>query len=72
MPRRTGEKKIMARDFIDELGGYRAVATALGVTPGRVANWRLPSRTIPWRYRAALVRLARKKKVVLPEGFLDH
>jgi hypothetical protein len=62
----------MARDFIKELGGYRAVAQELDISPGRVANWSHPSRQIPWRYRMALARMAREKRVELPDGFLDH
>lgn len=62
----------MARDFIDELGGYRAVAGMLGVNPGTVANWMLASRNVPWRYRPTLARIAHEKEVEVPEGFLDH
>jgi len=62
----------MARDFIDRLGGYKAVAKALGIPPGAVANWMLASRRIPWRYRPTLARIAGKKRIKLPEGFLDH
>lgn len=62
----------MAKDFIKELGGYRAVASMLGIKPGTASNWGHATRAIPWRYRPALARIAQEKGVELPEGFLDH
>jgi hypothetical protein len=59
------------KELIDKLGGVKAVADALQTSPGAVANWRLPARSIPWRWRFALANLAGAKGVPLPAGFLN-
>lgn len=46
-------------DVIDRLGGYRAVAEALGENPTTVQNWR--RRGIPGRFWPAIARLATKR-----------
>lgn len=57
--------------IIDKLGGNAAVAKALNAKPNAVANWKLPARDIPWRYRPAIARLAAERAVTLPENFWD-
>jgi len=59
----------MAIHILDQLGGNKIVADALNVSPGAVANWRLPSRNIPWRFRHAIARLAAERGVTLPNDF---
>lgn len=61
----------MSKELIDALGGVKAVAEQLNTSPGAVANWRLPERSIPWRWRPALAELAAKCGVSLPAGFLS-
>ena len=61
----------MEKTFITNLGGVNAVADFLGVNPGVVRNWLLDNRSIPWRYRPALVRMAASKCIETPSGFLE-
>ncbi len=58
----------MPDNLIDKLGGNKAVATLLGTSPGAVANWRL-RKTIPWKYRPSLARIAGERAIPLPENF---
>jgi len=59
----------MHADFIDQLGGSRAMAKALGIkNADAVSNWR--SRGVPWAWRPTVAALARAKKISLPAGFL--
>lgn len=48
-------------DAIDALGGYRAVAVALGENPTTVQNWR--RRGIPGRFWPAIERIAAERGV---------
>jgi len=57
--------------LIDDLGGNKVVADTLNTTPGAVANWRLPNRSIPWKYRPSLAKLAAERAVSLPADFWD-
>lgn len=57
------------KQFIDSLGGIAFVAEALDVNRSAVANWRLKGRSIPWKHRPALARLAADKALDLPAGF---
>lgn len=58
-------------DIIDALGGPKKVADELGgLLPQRVANWK--TRGIPWRMRHRLARLAERRGIKLPKGFLDE
>lgn len=59
----------MENDLIEALGGNKAVAEALGTAPNVVANWRQPERTIPWKRRHAIARLAAQQGVPLPVDF---
>ncbi len=56
-------------NLIDQLGGYRAVASELGQNETTVSNWR--ARGVPWRWRPVVAQLAKRKKVVLPADFLQ-
>lgn len=60
----------MPHDLIKELGGNRAVADLLGTTPGAVANWRL-RKSIPWKYRPTLARIAAERAIALPADFWE-
>lgn len=53
-------------DFIKELGGTVAVATALDVAPTTVSSWKSSGSIPRWRI-AGIKALARKRKVDLPE-----
>ncbi|RPI59353.1 MAG: hypothetical protein EHM48_09030 [Planctomycetaceae bacterium] len=59
----------MTKQLIDDLGGIKAVSEALGVDRSAVGNWRLKGRSIPWRWRPAIARLAADKAVNLPADF---
>lgn len=57
------------KQLIDDLGGIKAVSEALGVDRSAVGNWRLEGRSIPWKHRPAIARLAAEKAVNLPLDF---
>lgn len=59
----------METEIISALGGNKAVAEALGIGLNVVANWQHEGRTIPWKRRHAIARLAADRGVPLPEGF---
>ena len=59
----------MTKQLIDQLGGIKAVADALGVDRSAVSNWRLEGRHIPWKHRPAIARMAAEKAVNLPSDF---
>ena len=59
----------MAKELIKSLGGAKAVAEALNVSPSAVANWMMPDRDVPWRHRHAVARVAAQQGVTLPENF---
>lgn len=59
----------MAKQLIHDLGGTKQVAEALGVSHGAVRNWLLDKRSIPWKHRPALARIAAERAVALPEDF---
>ena len=65
-------------DFIDQLGGGTVIAAELW--PGapveqqdrlreRVYKWK--KNGVPWRWRSAVARLAKRRGVPLPEDFFD-
>lgn len=58
----------MVDELIDKLGGVRTVAEAVNSTPGAVANWRL-RKTIPWRHRHVIARVAAERGIALPDSF---
>ncbi len=55
-------------DIIVALGDNAAVADALGLSRSTTANWK--ERGIPWKMRAKVKELARRKRVSLPADFL--
>lgn len=57
------------RKLIEDLGGAKRVADALNCSHGAVRNWMLEGRSIPWRYRPSIAKLAAERAVSLPEGF---
>lgn len=59
----------MWKQLIDDLGGIKPVADALGVDKSAVGNWRLSGRNIPWKHRPAIARLAAERAVNLPANF---
>lgn len=59
----------MESELIGALGGNKAVAEALGIAPNVVANWQHDGRSIPWKRRHAIARIAAERGVPLPEGF---
>lgn len=59
----------MLKAFIGELGGTKRVAEELGVKHGAVRMWLTPGRSVPWKHRHALARLAADRAVQLPEGY---
>ena len=61
----------MSRELIEKLGGAKTVASDLNTTPGAVRNWMLDSRSIPWRFRPAIARIAAERAVPLPENFWE-
>lgn len=54
-----GETVLTHRDIIDQLGGYRAVAAAVGLKHAAVCRWF--DRGIPALYWPKLERLAKKQ-----------
>ena len=54
-------------EIIEALGGSRVVAKALRMKQSRVSNWK--KRGIAQEHRAAIARLARRKKLDLTEAF---
>lgn len=56
-------------DFIKALGGIDEVAATLEKTPRAVKAWALPDRGIPWKYRKQVEKLAKQKRVPIPEDF---
>jgi hypothetical protein len=59
----------MSRELIKALGGTKAVAADLKVSDGAVRNWMLEDRSIPWRYRPAMAKVAAERGVPLPDDF---
>jgi hypothetical protein len=59
----------MSKQLIEKLGGSKQVASDLNTTPGAVRNWMLAGRSIPWRFRPAIARIAADRAVQLPEDF---
>lgn len=62
---------VMSRQLIESLGGAKRVADDLSTTHGAVRNWMLAGRSIPWRYRPAIARLAAERAVQLPVDFWE-
>lgn len=60
----------MEPHLIDKLGGVKAVADDLGLPVNVVANWKHETRSIPWKRRPALAKIAEEKGVDLPPDFL--
>jgi hypothetical protein len=61
--------RMTAKSLIDQLGGISAVSEATGAKKGAVANWRLAGRTIPWKHRPVIARLAAERAINLPTDF---
>lgn len=61
----------MAKELIQALGGSKQVAEALNLRHGAVRNWLLADRSIPWKYRPTLARIAAERAVPLPEDFWE-
>jgi hypothetical protein len=59
----------MSRQLIIALGGTKQVAADLKCSRGAVRNWMLEGRSIPWRFRPAIAKLAAERAVPLPEDF---
>jgi len=57
----------MANEIIDALGGNQSVASLLNVRAATVSNWR--QRGVPWKFRAQIVAIMRRKRLPVPEGF---
>jgi len=60
-----------AKNLIADLGGIAAVAQATGASYSAVSNWQLAGRSIPWRHRPTIARLAAERAVNLPSSFWD-
>lgn len=58
----------MNDSIIDQLGGASRVAADLNLDRNRVNNWR--ERGVPWRFRLAVLKLAKSRKIKVPEDFL--
>jgi hypothetical protein len=56
-------------EVIKALGGYKIVAAQLGVSDENALHFE--RRAIPWKYRRAVKVLATRKKIKLPDDFLD-
>lgn len=56
-------------DLVDQLGGSASLADHFTLDQSTVSCWR--TRGVSRAYRPAVADLARKRKVALPEGFLD-
>ena len=59
----------METELIKALGGNKAVADALGTAPNVVANWQHEGRSIPWKRRHEIARIAADRGVALPVDF---
>lgn len=59
----------MHRDIIIALGGCSSVAAEIQQPRSVVSNWM--KRGVPWRWRATVKTLARRKRIKLPPDFLD-
>lgn len=59
----------MEKELITALGGTTELAKKLGTTPSAVANWQSPERSIPWKRRPEIARLAAERGVDLPPDF---
>lgn len=57
------------RHFVDDLGGYRAVALRLGVKPTTLHS-HITAGILPPRWYVALCELAREKHVMVPSPML--
>jgi hypothetical protein len=55
--------------LIDDLGGYKALATKLDLPPSLVWNWQ--ERGISWQWRAQVAAVAKKSRVAVPADFLN-
>lgn len=53
------------RQFIDDLGGYRAVALRLGVKPTTLHS-HISAGLLPPRFYVALCELARERRIMAP------
>lgn len=59
----------MSRELIDALGGAKQVAAELNVSHGAVRNWQLAGRSIPWKFRPTIARIAAERAISLPAEF---
>lgn len=60
-------KKKPKQIVVDLLGGVRATARALGLTPGAVSRWR---DRVPQEHHEALLSIARERKLPLTAEML--
>ena len=56
-------------DVIKALGGYEIIAAELKLSKENAAH--MEKRPTPWRHRAAIKTLARRKRVTLPKDYLE-
>ncbi len=56
-------------EVIKALGGYQAVAAALGISKENALHFE--RRAIPWKFRLKVKSLAQRKRVKLPPDFLE-
>lgn len=58
-----------SKQIIARLGGRTAVAAMCGVNVEAVRKWEL--RGVPWRYRATVAAICRRRRIALPAQFLS-
>lgn len=56
-------------DFIDALGGGTVIADKLSIDREAVYAWKIRN-SVPWRWRAPLLAIAKEKNVKPPKAFL--
>ena len=64
-----GTVRVMHEQLIDDLGGYKWLASQLGLKPNRVRMWRV--RGVSRDYRPTIARLATDLRIAIPEDFLE-
>ncbi len=58
------------QEVVAALGGPPVIAPALSISLD--AARKFSKRGIPWRYRPAVQKLAKAKRIKLPPDFLEH
>jgi hypothetical protein len=56
-------------NLIDSLGGNKLLCRELGQKQSTISNWR--RRGVPWRWRPTVARLAKEKRIQLPNDFFN-